>query len=189
MSDGPHKSLKMRRPWKRVAEVADNGAFSSEEVKDALITAFENDWREEVPASVSTGICQIFEEKQSFLFRDEKIAQLEALRAKAAGQALAQEIIDCAIHKVVTGVPSAELAVESTADAFSIWGARHARQMEEHYYRKSTDLRAEHVRARTEQAISRISRAPLARQLLKSGPLSAPRGFSKKTGLDDGVQL
>lgn len=189
MSDGPHKSLNMRRPWKRVAEVADNDAFSPEEVQDALVAAFEKDWREDVPSSVSAAICEIFEERQSVLFRDEKIAQLEALRPKAAGQVLAQELIDCAIHKIIIGTPSAELAIEASADALSIWGARHARQIEEHYFRKSTEQRAEHVRARTEQAISGVPRASLARQFLKLGPLSTPRGPSKQTGLDDGVQL
>ena len=47
MSDGPHRSLKMPRGWKKLAEHADKKAYAPEEVRDALPDALEQDWRAE----------------------------------------------------------------------------------------------------------------------------------------------
>lgn len=41
MSDGPHRSLRMKRGWQRVAERADNGAFGVDEISNAVIPALE----------------------------------------------------------------------------------------------------------------------------------------------------
>jgi hypothetical protein len=48
MSDGPHRSLPMRRGWKRVAERGDKRAYASEEVSEAIIVALEQDCRQEM---------------------------------------------------------------------------------------------------------------------------------------------
>ena len=52
MSDGPYRSLKMPRGWKKLAERADKKAYAPEEVRDALPDALEQDWRAEVPDGV-----------------------------------------------------------------------------------------------------------------------------------------
>ena len=44
MSDGPHRSLKMPRGWKKLAERADKKAYAPEEVRHALPEALEQDW-------------------------------------------------------------------------------------------------------------------------------------------------
>lgn len=64
MSDGPYKSLKMRPGWKQLAKRADEKAFASEEVRDALPTALEQDWRAEVADSLCRQVQAILQDMQ-----------------------------------------------------------------------------------------------------------------------------
>ena len=64
MSDGPHRSPKMPRGWKKLAERADNKAYAPEEVRDALPEALEHDWRAEVPDSVCRRVRDILGDSQ-----------------------------------------------------------------------------------------------------------------------------
>lgn len=189
MSDGPHRSLKMRPDWKKVAEFADKRAFAPEEVNDAAAAAYGEDWRTDVPDAVAAAVCEILGGLQDNLFRDEKVRQLEALRRLAAGHGLGQVVIDCAVQQAMSGNSGADAPVAAVDQALAIWGARHAREIEEHYCRKSTERRAEHVRTRIEEAVGGASPSQLARQLLKIDGAAAPRTPPKQTGIDDGVRL
>ena len=51
VSDGPLRSLNMRRHWKRLAKSASNAAFNDRETSAALTGALQGDWRVEVPES------------------------------------------------------------------------------------------------------------------------------------------
>lgn len=189
MSDGPHRSLNMRLGWKKAAEFADYDAFAPEEVRNAVASAFTGDWRADVPDSVAGCISEVLGGQQDSLFRDQKVMQLEALRPMTAGHGLAQVLLDCAIQKAESGFSGPDAVVEAAADALDVWGARHGRQIEEHYCRESTVRRADHVRARIEEGIGGVSREALARQLLKVETTAPPRKPPKQTGLDEGVQL
>lgn len=188
MSDGPHRSLRMRPGWKKVAEFADRRAFSSEEVNGATAAAYSADWRDDVPHAVATSISEILCRQQDSLFRGDKVMQLEGLRRLAAGHGLGQLVIDCAVQQAINGGSSANAPVEAVAQALSVWGARHAREIEEHYCRKSAERRAAHVRTRIEQAVGSGLHSQLARQLLKLDGAKAS-GTLKQTGIDDGVRL
>jgi hypothetical protein len=59
MSDGPHRSLKMRPGWKKVAKFADMRAATPDEVGHAVAAAFSDDWRADVPANVAECICEV----------------------------------------------------------------------------------------------------------------------------------
>jgi hypothetical protein len=65
---------------------------------------------------------------------------------------------------------------------------RASRQVEEHYYRNSTDQRTQNVRDRMERALKAAALDNLARQIL-TGTVYAPPRSRKRTDLDDGVQL
>ena len=41
MSDGPHRSLPMRRGWKHVAERGDKPAFTTEDIAEAIVPALD----------------------------------------------------------------------------------------------------------------------------------------------------
>jgi hypothetical protein len=189
MSDGPHRSLKKRAAWKKVAEFADKRVFTHEEIGHAVAAALADDWRIDVAPNIAECVCDVLGGQRDSLFRDQTVAQLEALLPLTAGRELAQVFIDCAIRRAASSEPSANAAVEAAADALEIWGARHGRHIEEHYRRESTERRAFNVRSRIEQGIGGTPRVPLVRQLLKLEPRTAPRTLPKQTGLDDGVRL
>jgi hypothetical protein len=190
MSDGPHRSLKMRPAWKTVAAFADKRAFTPEQVRDAVVSAFAADWRMDVADNVAGAICEVLGGEQDSLFRDQKLMQLEALQPMTAGRELAQVLLDCAIHRVAGRDANAgDAAVEAAVDALQIWGARHGRHIEEHYCRESSEWRADKVRGRIENGIGGAPFAGLARQLLKLEARTLSRTPQKQTGLDDGVPL
>ena len=60
MSDGPHRSLPMRRGWKLVTERSGKRAYASEEISDAILVALEQDCRTEMPAPFIDAAWRIF---------------------------------------------------------------------------------------------------------------------------------
>jgi hypothetical protein len=194
VSDGPHRSLKMRRPWQNVAEYADNPGFSPEEVGDALSVALANDWKTDIPPKVAQQVGVLLNEPQASLFSETRVQQLEALRPQMTGE-LGHLLIDHSIfyvtHRVPTdGIPSDQDASAAVgADVLRHWSARGARQVEEHYIRKSSQVHARDIRTRLEQSIARAVTGSLGRQLLGGGVVKAPLAIRRRTGIDDGVPL
>ncbi len=157
--------------------------------RHAAAVAYGEDWRTSVPDKVAASVCKILGGQPDLLLRDQPNLQLEALRQMTAGHGLGQVLIDCAIQQAASGKLGVDAAVEATAAALAIWGARHAREIEEHYFRKTSDRRAQNVRARIEEGIGGSSLTGIARQLLKIDGAPSLRTPPKQTGLDDGVQL
>lgn len=102
MSDGPHRSLPMRRAWKRVAERAANAAFAPQEICDALIPALVQDWNNDVPPGLVRSVDDILCDQQE-MFQGDKVSRLESLHASTAGHGLAKVFLDCAIQRATTG--------------------------------------------------------------------------------------
>jgi len=84
MSDGPYRSLNMRRGWRQLAKRAGNGAYTPDRIRNAVILALAQDWRADVSDALAGRIREIFEGPQDSLFREEKAARLETLRTMTA---------------------------------------------------------------------------------------------------------
>ncbi len=185
MSTGPHRSLPMRRGWKRVAECGDNTAFAPDEVGNAIPQALDEDCRGEVTPEFLRAFMGLYES----LFRNQLESELEGLRP-AAGFGIGRVILDHAIQLATNGETGFDAPVKAVANALTDRAARGARQVEEHYVRKSSEPRAQKVRARIEEGIGKAGDAiaGLARKILKLdlGPASRSQ---KQQGLDDGVRL
>ena len=188
MSDGPHKSLKMPRGWKRLAERADKRAYAPEEVCDALPEALEHDWHKEVPDSFCRRLRDILGDSPSPLFGDQRAERLEALRWETAGYPLCNTFLDCAIFVAERGQFGDEALREAASKALEDRAARGARQIEEHYYRESTLHRAAHVRERIETGIMQADIDGIAGRLVGPDKSESSRP-AKRTGLDEGVRL
>ena len=188
MSDGPHRSLKMPRGWKKLAERADNKAYAPEEVRDALPEALEHDWRAEVPDSVCRRVSDILGDNQSSLFGDHRAERLEALRRETAGYALGNALLDYAIEAAARGRCGDEALTEAAGKVLTDRAARSARQVEEHYCRESTLHRAAHVRERIETRVTQSDIDGIAGRLVGTDKSESARP-AKQTGLDDGVRL
>jgi hypothetical protein len=188
VSDGPHRSLNMNRSWKRLAECADNEAFSVADIAGAFIPALEQSCREEVPDALLQELKRIFGDQQRPLFEEQKVEEIAALRSTVAGFPLGCALIDGAVRTACDGTLGTEPLVEAMTQALLNRATRASRQVEEHYYRNSTDQRTQNVRDRMERALKAAALDNLARQIL-TGTVYAPPRSRKRTDLDDGVQL
>ena len=189
MSDGPHRSLNMNRSWKRLAECADNRAFSIDEVANAFIPALDKCCRDEVPEGVWREIGKIFGDPQRTLFGSDRAEQVSVLRKQTSGLPLGCALVDAAVFAVSKGAHGVDALVEVTTRALIQRGARGNKQVEEHFYRKSNERRTEKVRERLESALKKTAVDGLARRYLNVGePVKISRS-TKQSGLDDGVGI
>jgi hypothetical protein len=188
MSDGPHKSLPMRRSWKRVAECGDNRAFTREEISRAIIPALEQDCNSEIAPEFLDSIRTVFRNQESSLFKDQTGPQLDALKG-TAGCGIGRVVLEHAIRVAQRGGTGINGLVEATTNALTDRAARGARQVEEHYCRNSNSPRAQRVRARIEEGIGGAPINGLARQILKLDSRPSSPATLKQKGLDDGVKL
>ena len=188
MSDGPHRSLNMNRPWKRVAEYADNGAYLLTEVGEAFLPALAQSCRDEVSEEVWRELKRIFGNTQPRLFEDHNVQEIEALRSVVAGP-LGCSLVENAVRAASKGSNDLNALVEVTTQALLQRAARGIKQVEEHWYRNSNGKRTEHVRQRLENALNKAALETLARQCLDISVASKASRPSKKRDLDDGVQL
>ena len=191
MSDGPHRSLPMPPGWKRVAERGDKCSFSPEEVKKAIIPALQRDCRQELRPEFLGLLIRLCGDQESSLFKEELATRLESLKGAAQSE-FERTVVGFAAGMSSKGSIGNNLDVKALATALTDRAARGARQVEEHYYRKSTVARAHNVRARIEQAIGDATKeiADVARRQLngdRAGP--APRSSLRQQGLDDGVPI
>lgn len=186
MSDGPHRSLSMPHGWKKVAEYAGNETFALNDVRDALVTAIELDWRKDISPSLIGNIQDVL--GGATLFSDDCVQALEDLRQSVAGCAMGNVLLDHMAYAVSEG-KSGDLALqEGVTRTATDWSARCARQIEEHYLRKSSAENTMNVRSRMEEAIQTAPFTTLASRLLNAASMPAPR-LAKHDGLDDGVPL
>jgi hypothetical protein len=188
MSDGPHRSLPMRRGWKRVAECGDKRAFAPAEISQAIIPALEQDCHRDIAPQFLDAIYKVFRDQETSLFKNQIGPQLDALRGNA-GTGIGRVLLEHAIQVAERGGTGIDGLVEATTSALTDRAARGARQVEEHYCRKSNSPRAQKVRARIEEGIGGAAINGLARQILKVDPRPSSSPTLRQQGLDDGVRL
>jgi len=188
MSDGPHRSLEMRKGWKRVAESADNRAFEPEEVRVAIAYALEEDCRGEMGGDFVKAVHNVCQHQRQSLFGDALVQKLEALRNEA-GSGIGRVLVEYAIKEAVKGSAGSDVLSKALNNALRDRGARNARQVEEHYHRKSTAKRATNVRSRMENAIGSTDFSGIAQRILNPTAKGSDVKSLKREGLDDGVKL
>ena len=188
MSDGPHRSLPMRRGWKRVAECADNRAFDAGEIAQAIGAALEQDCKGEMSRDFIDRLSRVCHEEESSLFKGQVRPKLEALRLEA-GAGIGHVILDHAIRLAANGRAAGEIPMEAAKCGLIDRGGRCARQVDEHYCRKSTQARAYKVRERVEQGLKGSHIDSVARRVLNGESGKSTRQPARKRRLDDGVKL
>src|SRR5258708_58653 len=81
MSDGPHRTLSMRRGWRHVAKCAGNDAYRPEEIGQWLLAALARDWHAEVPPKLVAVLSEALSDShQTTLFVDDRRERIEAAR-------------------------------------------------------------------------------------------------------------
>ena len=188
MSDGPHRSLPMKRNWKSVAERADKHSFDVADISAAMIPALAGDCRDEIRPGLIDRVRGIVEEQESLLIKDNVGARIAALRAEA-GPGIGQRFVDNIVRIAAKDVPGVVDLVTAMTAALVERATRCSWQVEEHYLRESTASRANNVRARLEQGRLGAALDGLARQVLRIDDGRAARSIAKRDGLEEGPSL
>ena len=184
MSDGPHRSLPMRRWWRRLAERADNCAFAVDEVADALMPALETECFHELPSTFLQHLRR--SAAAPSLFGPAQSPQIQGLNAQTQS-GLPRRVLDNIAVLSPAEAAAPDFLQRALENAIRGEAPRYLRQIEEHYRRRSSFSRAQRERARLNEALRRAEVGALARKLLEPhGPRSA-RLVPLKTGLDEGV--
>jgi hypothetical protein len=178
----------MRPAWKRVAERGDNHAYTLEEISHAIRPALEQDCHADLTPEFLCGIRAVFEERDACLFKDDVTPKIQALRDQA-GCGIGLAVVNNVALISATEAEGISVLIEATKAALMDRAARGARQVEEHYLRKSSAPRANDVRARLEQAIAGTDLDALTARILNLDPRRPPPAPIKQRGLDDGVKL
>ena len=186
MSDGPHRSLPMRRHWKDLAQRAANSAYAPEEVTRAFSVALKRDFRD-VPLSQVRDIFGGGE--QSSMFQEDWESQLEAARRTCRGSAPGNTLIDCAIEANAKGLTGDAAFVPALENALDTYARAGCHQIEEHCHRKEQRSTA-NVRDRLREARNQCAYKVLANELI-SGNEAGSRDLRlrKHSGVDEGPPL
>lgn len=187
MSDGPLKSMKMRRHWRPFAERVENPSCPLDQVCDALNHALKKDFAEapveQVKDILGAGC------KQASLFPQERISQLENLRRECPGSAAAKALIDCAVEAVADGRGGEAAVKEAVKNASESYTRNYFRGVEEHCQREGADS-ADLIRDRLHATHQACDYDALASDLMSGEkPSGKSSGVEKRSGIDDGPPL
>jgi hypothetical protein len=189
MSDGPYRTLPMRRRWKDVAERAEKVAFSILDVCDALPSAVAEDWRSEVQDSfVALAKEMVGDSAQQTLFQESPLKQIESLRHVAV-TSMERLFVDCLALAAADGLTGRNALSTAAEDALAERAISGSRQIEEHYHRRASERMTTSVRFRLEAAIGQTSLQALGESLLGLSTEPVTRRPPVKNGIDDGVSL
>jgi hypothetical protein len=185
MSDGPHRSLPMRRHWKDFAERSAKAAFSPDQVSEALPHALKKEILE-APIKEIRDIMG-----GDSLFPEMRIERLDALRQAHRGSAAATHVIDCAVEATARGLLGEAGTHAAVKNAIEDTTRDALRGIEEHYQREASSRSAGYVRTRLDAARQQLDCDALTRELLAPGKLTSPRSVTlpRHTGVDEGPSL
>jgi hypothetical protein len=191
MSDGPHKSLPMRRAWKRVCEVADNAAHALEEVIEGIAPALAADARGEISDGFLRRLRRALglDAEQLPLFDDAGQAVVSArTRAESTMEADLADAIGDALRDGLSGIDALRGGIRT---ALEDRGLAAVRAVEEHYLLKSPKSRAQHVRDRLHAGLAGAAAAVASlTEGLVNGTISLPVApATSRSGLDEGPRL
>ena len=184
MSDGPHRSLPMRRHWKDFAAQSAKAAFSPDEVSKALPHALKKEILE-------APIREIREIMGGSLFPEMRIERLDALRQAHRGSAAATHVIDCAVEATARGLTGEAGTHAAVKNAIEDTTRDALRGIEEHYQRETSSRSAGYVRTRLDAARQQLDYDALTRELLSPDKPPSPRSVTlpRHTGVDEGPLL
>lgn len=189
MSDGPHRSLPLRKAWRELAKRGDQATYDPEQVAEAAKHALASDFRNEVSWPLLKALKDIFKGRDNSLGLPEiALHQLEEARALAAGSVFGMNAIAWSIQLVNDGHLNENAFFDAVGLAAKERGFANTRSIEEHYLRKSNQRRADGVTARLYSAIAGLSENSLGLMLANPRPAQRPAP-RKRTGLSDGVPL
>ena len=189
MSDGPHRSLPMRKSWKELAKRADQSTYDAEQIAEAAAGALASDFKNEVKWSLIDALKSIFTGRDNSLgLREIALQELDDAKALAAGSVFGMNAIGWSIDLISDGRFGLDAFYDAIGLAAKDRGFANVRSVEEHYLRESNQRRSDNVSKRLNAAISSLSEGRLGSMLVASESSGTQR-LKKKIHLDEGVPL
>lgn len=191
MSDGPHRSLAMRKMWKEASKRLDSHAWSINDCSDYISDAVEQDFHRDIPEETLRAVRNILTENiQLSLMPDQVSKDLDQLRNRPGLSSFAMSLIDYADVSAQHTPLGQEALNQAIQSACLDRGGEGVRQIEEHWKRETGHARTQNVRHRAETALRSPQFQALGSRLgnanpIKSGTTTRP----KHTGIDTGPEL
>lgn len=142
MSDGPYRSLPMRKAWRDVSERAHKDSFSATERADAMRVALHDDFKRDIGKDFLNAVGGILVgQPQRSLLADQAGFELEAIRNRFPSNTLRDAVIEHTQVALQQGLEG-EAALEEGVNRAAIDNAYgNNRSVEEWYYRESTSVK------------------------------------------------
>ena len=190
MSDGPHRSLPLRRAWKRVCEVAGSAAHSLDEIAERLLPAIKADIVHEIGESFIAQVRKVLapNSDQGSLF-DDAAERLATLRQAPCSifQSDLLDSVDDAMRDGHNGLAALEAGAQTAID---IRVRATINSVVEHYLRRAPHETAMSVGSRLAAGLqaARAEVSALASSFT-ADRLATRAAASPRSGLDEGPAL
>lgn len=183
MTDGPHRSLLLKKHWKDFAKRIDIEACSLEERRQYLRVAV----KKEFPEPVLTALRNFLDEmKRGFLPVVDPVKRIEAISKNCRGSAAGNILISCAIHKLSKGQIGKDAFQNAFKDASEQVARANLRSIEEHYCRKEPNSeRLNSFRKRLDKTFQETDFDSIGSELIEKRELKK----TIRTGVDEGPEL
>lgn len=189
MSDGPHRSLPMRKAWRELAKRGDQDTYDAEQVAEAAAGALASDFTNEVKWSLIDALKATFTGRDNSLgILEIALQELEATKSLAAGSVFGMNAVAWSIELITEGRFGLDAFHEAIGLAAKERGFANIRSVEEHYLRQATQRRSSNVGKRLHSAIASLSESKLG-SMLVTPEVAKTQRFRKKVHLDEGVPL
>ena len=186
MSDGPWKSLPLRRRWKQVAKRLENEAFSPQEVAERMNVAL---LREAGELPVEAVLRSVGSNGQGDLFGTDLTEKIDSLRQDHPGVKNVQNFLTYLNQQDTSASSGLEIVESALADTLDECLHDHARSIQEHYLGNAR-LPWERVEGRFDAARRAVDVRGLASRIVDDPGSPAPTRIpAKRDGLDEGPQL
>lgn len=144
MSDGPYKSLPLRKSWKTVTEYAHKPAFTADECAKAMRAALHEDFKRDVPKEMMRAVSAVMlDTAQGSLLPVVAHTELDNIRQNHPASGLGDAIIEhtqLALHQGKTGSEALEVGCQQAAIDYA---RGNILAVEEHYRREPVQFQQE----------------------------------------------
>jgi len=190
MTDGPHKSLPMTRPWKKAAERAGNDCFELADVADFVLRALSSGVDRRFLARVRKAVSPREQGSLFIVEPDLAVHGLRALSADCSGSNFQRNLLDACVARVRGGASADSVLETALTYALQQEERNHARGIEEHWLRSQGGDAGLKMRERL-SAVRAVTRfGHLASEMMNPPTRPSSRTQApKRTGLDEGVAL
>ena len=192
MSDGPYKSLPMRKPWRTVTEYAHKDSFTPDECASAMRSALHHDFSRDVPQDMLKAVASVLlENEQGNLLPNLAHQELENIRYRFPSSALGDAVIEDTQAALQMGKTGEAAWAEGLTRAALNHADGSIRAVEEHYRSEPQKFQSEQKTVNVRERLAETLRTEVVKGVGQE-VVAMHKGekintkLSKEDGLDSG---